>query len=129
MSIIDTLIYDRNASDLSEYLMLRVIPYNSMTESQKEKWNKGLRGAYNYTDINRVNEAVEYIKINLSNRGYNVIINLIDEVDVTSIPNKPYFETYLSNVQALVDGFVVKSSTPSIPSNVEEIKTIMVQMQ
>lgn len=65
MSVIDTLIYDRTQADIDRLFELKnKILANglpSLTDDEKTEYMNGMRGAYNYTDLNRVGEAVNYL--------------------------------------------------------------------
>lgn len=79
MSVIDTLITNRTAADVSRALTLQSKGWNGMDDEEREEWITGerftyhptaaeqkdkfaeLRGAYNFTDWNRVESAVRYL--------------------------------------------------------------------
>ena len=62
------MITDRSQSDIVIAKSLFRKGFNGMTDAEKSAFLAGLRGAYNYTDFNRVESAVEY----LSKRLYNI---------------------------------------------------------
>ena len=64
------LITDRTAVDVERYLMLKSKKFEDMTESEQLEWLSDLRGAYNYTDMNRVESAIEHIVGRLSSCYY-----------------------------------------------------------
>ena len=66
--IIDDLITNRTQEDASYAAELAAKGQN-MTEEEWAAYLAGLRGAYNYTDLNRVTEAMEYINDRLSGYG------------------------------------------------------------
>lgn len=58
--IIDELIYDRSSADVTAlYAILQAA--QDMTPEQRISFLVGLKGAYNYTDMNRVEGAVSYL--------------------------------------------------------------------
>lgn len=61
MSLVENLITDRTQSDVDAWRLLRAKGWNSMTDAERAKWLSGMKGAYNATDMNRVNEAMEYL--------------------------------------------------------------------
>ena len=67
--IIDDLIYDRTQSDVERLKALRAIGYDNMTASEKTEYANS-KGAYNYTDLNRIGQAMTYIK------------NLMDQIPI-----------------------------------------------
>lgn len=70
MSIIDTLITDRSQSDVDRALTLSAKGWAAMTAAEKEEFEAGMKGAYNATDLNRVNAAMEYLESRLVAMGY-----------------------------------------------------------
>ena len=61
MNVIDTLITDRTAADVSRWKALRAKGWEAMTEEERAEWQAGMRGGYNATDFNRVESAVLYL--------------------------------------------------------------------
>lgn len=62
------MVTDRSASDVEIAKTLVKKDFKTMSESEKQIFLSGLKGAYNYVDFNRVEKAVEY----LSGRLYDV---------------------------------------------------------
>lgn len=64
-TVIDTLIFDRTQADVAHLAAQKekilVNGWNSLTAAEQAEWLAGMRGAYNYTDMNRVGSAVSYI--------------------------------------------------------------------
>lgn len=83
MSVIDNLITDRTQSDVSRWSQLKAKTLAGMTESEKAEWSAGMKGAYKYTDLNRVNEAMRYLQNRLRGYGYlvDVVPPVIEEVE------------------------------------------------
>jgi tetratricopeptide (TPR) repeat protein len=55
------MITDRSLSDVEIAKSLIKKGLQSMTESEKQAFLLGLKGAYNYTDVNRVEGAIKYL--------------------------------------------------------------------
>ena len=68
------LITDRTAADVERYLTLRNKGFANLTATEKSEWLSNMKGAYNYTDLNRVEDAVQYVAGKLRERGQNVEI-------------------------------------------------------
>lgn len=66
MSVIDTLVYDRTYADVERLreLVVKIMQsgYSSLTEDEKAEYMNSPKGAWNYTDLNRISEAVTYIR-------------------------------------------------------------------
>lgn len=61
MNILDTLITDRTVEDVYQYLDLNEKGYDELFPHERELWDVGMKGAYDYRDMNRVVGAIEYI--------------------------------------------------------------------
>lgn len=65
-NIIDTLVYDRTQDDLQRVHEITEAAltkgWAALSAKQKAEWLAGMKGAYNYTDLNRVGEAVQYLR-------------------------------------------------------------------
>ena len=64
-TVIDTLIYDRTQADVNRVFTLKnkilTEGLNALSAEEKAEYMAGMKGAYNYTDMNRVGQAVAYI--------------------------------------------------------------------
>lgn len=71
MSIIDNLITDRSQSDVDALRTLLARGKANWTAEELAEFNLARsKGAYNYTDLNRVTEAMDYINERLVWYGY-----------------------------------------------------------
>lgn len=65
MSVIDTLVYDRTQADVDRVFTLKnkilTGGLTALTAEERTEYMAGMKGAYNYTDMNRVGQAVSYI--------------------------------------------------------------------
>lgn len=72
------LIYDRTLEDVAEVrrLLAKLDPEtgDGLTAAEQAKWDAGLKGAYNFTDLNRVEAAVKTLAVALTSAGYPVEI-------------------------------------------------------
>lgn len=62
MSILEALITNRTAADVSRWRTLRDKGLVAMSEAEKAEWLAGMRGAFNAADRNRITEAMVYLK-------------------------------------------------------------------
>lgn len=63
MTVLDTLITDRQDIDIEQLYALRAkIMQRTATNDEWDQWNGNMRGGYNISDLNRVGEALEYLK-------------------------------------------------------------------
>lgn len=70
MSIIQELITDRAQADVNRVRELALKGWTGMTTAEQTEWAAGMKGAYNYTDLNRVTQAMDYINNQLVGYGY-----------------------------------------------------------
>ena len=72
------LIYDRTLEDVAEVrrLLAKLDPEtgDGLTAAEQAKWDAGLKGAYNFTDLNRVEAAVKQLAAALTSSGYPVTV-------------------------------------------------------
>ena len=149
MSVIDELVFDRTASDVERVTTLKqqimTYGFNSLSASERQEYLAGMKGAYNYTDMNRVGTAVQY----LANR----LINAPDELDayraekgvsddpmfdlpyeadeievspktdwsVSDIPTQSQAAIYLGNISNLWSILTLPSETPSPPASLNAL--------
>ena len=122
MSIIDTLITDRTAADTAAlealYAKARA---GTITDEEWAVLNDPThKGAYNYTDLNRVNAAMDYLDRRL--RGYGYVtgyqsINILWTQE--SIPNSAVMGQYLENVGRMRNAIAMLPTTPALPGDME----------
>ena len=76
------------------------------------------KGNYNATDLNRVEEWCQYISDLLNEYGYYV--SIVTKTDWTVGLGKPNMTSEINriktNIQSLIDAYVVMQSTPEVPS-------------
>ena len=90
MSIIDELITDRTQSDVTHWKELHDKGWVGMTDEEKAEWNTAsMKGAYNYTDLNRVVEAMDYLNNLFAGYGYSTGYKKI-----IAHPEEPETESY-----------------------------------
>jgi hypothetical protein len=125
MSIIDTLITDRTAADTAalETLFAKARAGSLTEEERAILANPAHKGAYNYTDLNRVNTAMEYLVTRLRGYGYAMAGYQRDETHWTmaSIPNPARMQRYLDNVAAIRAALATLPGTPAAPGDMEAL--------
>lgn len=110
------LITDRTAHDVYRWKELRDKGWQAMTDEEKTEWLSALRGAYNYTDFNRVEGAVEYVANRLTEAGY--VFRPVTKLDwkMTDLPTNEDMQRYFGNVAQLRNILQVPPSTPRAPT-------------
>ena len=74
------------------------------------------KGTYNTADLNRVGEAVAYIRDLFLEYGYTVTVSPHAEWAETDIPTQADMAAYLQNVVVLQDLIVFSKNPPKLPN-------------
>lgn len=124
MSIIDNLVTDRSQSDVDALRALLSRGKANWTAEELAEFNLARsKGAYNYTDLNRVTEAMDALDESL--RGYGYVTGYAPlyisggrtEWEEGDIPTQSQMAAYLANVTALRSALTVWADTPSVPAD------------
>ena len=113
------LITDRTAADVERYLTLRNKGFENLTAAEKSEWLSNMKGAYNYTDLNRVEDAVQYLAGRLKERGYSADVSARKTWTMTSLPTLSDMNTYLNNIKVIRNAFATLSTTPQAPATIK----------
>lgn len=111
------LITDRTQYHVSLLNRLRKKAFSSMTASEQDAWfTDAAKGAYNYTDLNRVETAVSELAAELG-------LNLVTKTNWTlwDIPIQADMERYLWNVEAIRDACPGDVTFPALPSSMSKL--------
>ena len=142
-TVIDTLIYDRTQADVDRVKALRqkILKQGlaALTAAEKAEYLAGMKGAYNYTDMNRVGTAVNYLanllkttpsELNQYRAEKGVSdgdslhvpydpneVSITAKVDwtVENIPTQAEVQTYLSNLSELYGLLPLPDDAPFAP--------------
>lgn len=121
------LIYDRTPEDVAEVrrLLAKLDPEtgDGLTAAEQAKWDAGLKGAYNYTDLNRVESVVKTLAAALTSAGYPVEVTPVlkgsksedREWQEGDIVRRAQWAAYLDNVQRLRDAYYTLAETGELP--------------
>lgn len=142
--MIEGLITNRTKADVSRAEYLSKIPFSQMTEAEKSEWLSGLFGAYNATDLNRVESTVTTLATILSAlpeglkeyaEEYGVAWNALFDVPYipedysemqtktdwskTMLPQIAEMTRYLDNVEKLKEAF--DTATVDLPESMDDL--------
>lgn len=95
------LITDRTASDVSYAQSMKGKKWADLTSEQKAEYLLGLRGAYSYTDFNRVENAVAYLSELLKTYGYENSVNVKTNWTADDIQKISEIQRYIDNIAEL----------------------------
>ena len=127
------LIYDRTLEDVAEVrrLLAKLDPEtgDGLTAAEQAKWDAGLKGAYNFTDLNRVEAVAKTLAAALTSAGYPVEIAPVlkgskaedREWQEGDVLYRPQWTTYLDNVQRLRDAYYTLAETGELPKTEDKL--------
>ena len=110
------LITDRTQADVDRYAELRLKYLSGMSAEEKAEWETFLKGAYNYTDMNRVESAVEYVANRLTEAGYVVVPVIKKSWTKTDKPTLTDLKRYMKNISDIRSALVTYETTPEAPT-------------
>ena len=74
-----------------------------------------MRGAYNVSDLNRVGNAIVYLRDRLRNYGYSLNVTPKTNWAITDAPTVAQLKKYLADVSAIRGAVGELSSLPEVP--------------
>lgn len=111
------LITDRTQQDVARLEALARKGFANMTESERAEWLAPSKGAYNASDLNRVEAAVTYLHNRLNECGYSFPIESVRTWSDTDLPTVGEMTRYITNVKAIRKAFATLPTTPAAPEN------------
>lgn len=117
---LEHLITDRTAQDVDRVKILAEKSWQDMTAEERTEWLSPMKGSYNYTDLNRVEEAVAYVAGRLKEFGYLPYQPVTRNWSVNDIPTEIDIARYFNNVALLRQSITVWDSTPKTPDSVKQ---------
>ena len=116
---LEHLITDRAAQDVDRVKILADKAWQDMTADERAEWLSPMRGSYNYTDLNRVEDAVSYVAERLKEFGYLLYVPVTRFWTSEDIPTENDLGQYFNNVAMLRRAVTVWASTPVAPSSID----------
>lgn len=116
--IIKALITDRSETDIIRWQMLRDKGYSKMTQAERTEWDAAnMKGAYNASDLNRVGEALNYMRDRLAEASYISPYAFTAKTDWTAgnVPTAADLTFYLNCVSQIREAFSRYAATPPTP--------------
>lgn len=115
------LITDRTARDLRYVAELSAKGLENMTESELEEYLKGMKGAYNAGDLNRVESAVNYLVERLKITGNYLNLSIKTSWTIYEYVTLSEAERYLHNVETIKNCFISPDDMPDVPANLDNL--------
>lgn len=149
MSIINELVFDRTQADVDRVFTLKnkilTKGLSSLSDEEKAEYMTGMKGAYNYEDMNRVGQAVAYI----ANRMTSLPDELaayraekgVDDDPIYEVPYDPatvvvaaktnwamgdtptqsLAKAYLNNLMVLRKQLTLSADAPLVPASLDNL--------
>ena len=114
---LEHLITDRTSDDVDRVKNLAKKAWQDMTVEERAEWKSSMKGAYNYTDMNRVEDAVAYVADMLRQYSYLSITLEVRSWSENDIPTADDFARYFNNIAILRRAIPVWEDTPTAPSS------------
>jgi len=123
------LITDRTEQDVARVLELKNKGWSNMTAEEQAEWTAGMKGAYNATDLNRVQTATKYVNERLRECGYvaefvDLPLWVSNGAEYQGVPKLSDLELYLQNIREIRNVFVTLESTPAAPTTMTKFDYI-----
>lgn len=105
------LITDRTQAHVDRLKSLLARNWDDLSEAEKALWyGEAAKGAYNYTDLNRVESAVAEIAESLG-----MVLTTKTDWNMWDVPSQEDMARYLSNIEAVKNGCPSGSNFPDVP--------------
>lgn len=120
---ITTLITDRTKADVERRNTLAErIAKGTATAAELAEWNAAaLKGAYNYTDLNRVGDAIQYVADRLNSYGCAVSVAPKRDWVESDIPTSAQMAHYLADVTKLRGAITLARDVPPVPGTMARL--------
>lgn len=99
------LITDRTSADVAYAKSFQGREWDKLSSEQKAEYLLGLRGAYSYTDFNRVENAVQYLSDLLNAYSYKNKVNTKTDWTADDIQKVSEIQRYIDNIAELKDKY------------------------
>lgn len=117
--IIDTLVTDRTQADVDRVTELtKKFLAGTITTSEKTEFLAGMKGAYNFSDLNRVGEAVAYVADLMNQSGKSLTVTAKQDWTVADIPTLAQMTAFLNDLNALKAN---STATTQVPTSMDRL--------
>lgn len=125
-TVIETLIYDRTQSDVDRVFTLKnkilTQGLSSLTTEELTEYMVGMKGAYNYTDLNRVGQAISYLIERLKELAvYDTTIVPKTDWAMGNVPTQSQISALLTNLTKLRGKLSLPDDAPTVPTSLDSM--------
>lgn len=118
-----SLITDRTEADVLRWKELKAKGYDNMTDAEKAEWVH-CKGAYNNSDLNRVEAAVQMISGKLKELHISADVTTKSDWELDDLPTVSDMNRYLGNVVKLRNASSGLREAPQPPSSMVRLNHI-----
>lgn len=148
-TVINTLVFNRTQADVDRVFILKnkILTGGliALSDEEKTEYMAGMKGAYNYQDMNRVGQAVAYIADRMTSipdelaayraeKGVaddpayhvpydpsSVVVSVKTNWAMGDIPTQSQVSTYLQNLTVLRRQLTLPEDTPEVPTSLNSL--------
>lgn len=114
------MITDRSSSDVELIKNLNTKGFDGWTTEEVAQYIAGLKGAYNASDLNRVESAVKFVWDRFITIGYGSLsLNIKTNWDDSDVLTARDAQRYLNNIKSLRNLIAVPVTTPDVPTDLD----------
>lgn len=115
------LVTDRTQEDVDAVKALNDSGFGSWTADEVAAYLYEMKGAYNASDLNRVESAVKYLAQKFKPLGYDDLnFSIKTDWGITDFMNVSETKRYLQNIRRLKDQFTLPDGSPEVPADMDE---------
>jgi len=116
-------VYDRVQNDVTYVKTLIAKGWVAMTTTEKAYFLADtVKGAYNYTDFNRVEDNTDEINTSLTSIGFTITLDTkVGSWVITDIPTITETTRILNNIQLMITAYYTYVTTPTLPSDMQNM--------
>lgn len=119
-----SLITDRRQADVGYLLSLIATGWSEMTTAEQTAFDTQLKGAYNYTDFNRVESAVAYLIPIFADAGYVISLTTKTNWAIDDYVTLAEATRYLYNITQIRNVFTYLITTPPSPASLAALSYV-----
>ena len=118
--MLENMITNRTQEDVDRVKELNNAGFSGWTTAEVAEYLADLKGAYNASDLNRVESAVNYVLSRMKANGYDYPdLTIKNTWQISEFMQKSETERYLANIRDLRGRFTVPEWTPEVPADMD----------
>lgn len=115
------LVSDRTQADADAVKRLESKGWAALSDDERAAWLRGMKGAYNASDLNRVGSAMQAISDALNAAGYFVKVAPKTDWTQADIPTTAQLSRVLNDLSAIRGVLAAWPEMPDVPDSMERM--------